>query len=226
MMLKARICTASRTQAELFKKIHGFEPKVFQLPVINYFTEAGKPEERAAGNDGVRFFFFGSVEPYKGIETLLEAAEILQNKNLKYKISIYGKLKYNREELAERITNIKNVFHSDKFINYREIHSIYINNDVLILPYRQVTQCGPLLIGYNELVTSICSDLPGFREYADDEKSAIFFNGSPVDLAEKIEYIIHNFEKINEMKTYIKSAVFSKFSMKALAEEYISNLKN
>lgn len=225
ILLKKKICTASKTQAELFKKMHGFEPLVFQLPVINYFTEAGNPAERSLESNRVRFFFFGSVEPYKGLETLLEAAEILNGKNQDFSINIYGKIKYNHEEMDERIKNIKNIFHEDKFIDYKDIHSIYINNDILILPYRQVTQCGPLLIGYNELVPSICNDLPGFREYADDRKSALFFNGTADDLAGKMDYIIHNFAEVNKMKNYISSAVFARFSMRALADEYISNLK-
>jgi glycosyltransferase involved in cell wall biosynthesis len=224
-LLKKKICTASRTQADLFKQMHGFEPLVFQLPVINYFTEVGNPAENKRKNSAVRFFFFGSVEPYKGLETLLSAAELLQSNGIYFSINIYGKLKYNREELTERIKNIENIYHDDNFIDYKDIHSIYINNDILILPYKQVTQCGPLLIGYNELVPSICNDLAGFREYADEGKSALFFNGSADDLAEKMEYIIHNFEAAGIMKKYISDVIFSKFSIQTLAEEYILNLK-
>lgn len=225
-LIKKQLCPVSRTQAVLFKKLHGIEPKVFRLPIINYYSEIGKCDETPINNDRIRFFFFGSIERYKGIETLLDAAEILEKKNINYSLKIYGRLKYNREVLSQRIKNIKNIIHEDNFIDYRDIHSIYSQNDVLILPYRQVTQCGPLLVGYNENIPAICNDLPGFREYLDDKNSGVLYNGTAEDLAEKMEYFIHNFAEVNRMKNYISSEIKNKFSMDALSGEYISNLKN
>jgi len=225
-LLKKRLCVVSKTQASLFKVLHGFEPKVFRLPIINYYTETGRCDGKPVIDNKVKFFFFGSIEPYKGIETLLDAAEILEKKNIEYCINIYGKLKYNREILSEKIKNLKNIKHENKFIDYRDIHSIYSKNNVLVLPYKQVTQCGPLLIGYSEIVPSVCNDLLGFREYVDDGKSGFFYNGTAKDLANKIEFIILNFAVISEMKNYISSAIKNKLSIDALADEYISNLKN
>lgn len=225
--LKKNICVVSKSQAEIFKARFGFDAKLFRLPIINYFTEAGKERlsvrDTSPGNKTVKFFFFGSVEPYKGIEYLLDAVDILNSKGLNFSLGIYGRLKYNIGDLKNKISSLKNTVLVDEFIDYRAISNIYAQNDVIILPYRQVTQCGPLLIGYNENVPSICSNQKGFYEYIDEGKSALVFNNTAGDLAEKMELLIKSPGKISEMKNYIQGEIHNKFSMPALAKEYIEN---
>jgi glycosyltransferase involved in cell wall biosynthesis len=226
-LFKRKVGVASHVQAKIFKDKYGFEPKVFQLPIIDYYTKGGRnSQQKAPVSEKIRFFFFGSVEPYKGIETLLEAAEILENKNINFEIAVYGKLKYNADGLRSRMKKIKGLKLTDEFVHYIGIHEIYCNNDVLILPYRQVTQCGPLLIGYNELVPSISSDLEGFREYVDDGKSGLLFNNTPAGLAEKMEMVIKTPGLISGMKEYIEKNISKRFSMESLGNEYINNFKN
>lgn len=225
--LKKNICVVSKTQGEIFKSRFGFEAKIFRLPVINYFKESGN-EIASGGNvnsdkSKVRFFFFGSIEPYKGIEYLLDAADILNSKGMDFSLGIYGKLKYNTGELKSRINSIENTVLADEFIDYRRISSIYSQNDVLILPYRQVTQCGPLLIGYSENVPAICSSLKGFYEYVDEGNSALVFSNTAEDLADKMESLIKSPGKIGEMKSYIQNEIHKKFSMQTLAKEYLEN---
>ena len=219
-----KICAASKAQAEIFNAQHGFYPPVFRLPIINYYKETGEePEMKPHGN--IRFFFFGSVERYKGIEIMLDAAEILQSRNLDFELNIYGRIKYDSDLIIDRIKNIVNVSVHDEFIDYRKVHSIYKQNDILILPYRQVTQCGPLLIGYSENVPAICSDLPGFREYVVDGADSLIFNNTPAGLAEKMEEIIKDPSIIGKLSDGIKESAMKKFSMASLAGEYIENFK-
>lgn len=224
-----KICAASQTQAEIFLKQHGFYPPVFRLPVINYYKETGEPAEKTTGGTNtsrkIRFFFFGSVEKYKGIETLLDAAEILQNKGMDFELNIYGRIKYDTEAILDKIRNIVNASIHDEFIDYRKIHGIYASNDVLVLPYRQVTQCGPLLIGYSEGVPSICSDLAGFREYVNDGVDSMMFDNTAAGLALKMEEIINDPEIIRGLSSGIEEVAMKKFSMPALAGDYIKNFK-
>ncbi|MBZ0204422.1 MAG: glycosyltransferase family 4 protein [Ignavibacteria bacterium] len=224
---KRKIAAASKTQAEIFNKQYGILPRIFQLPIITYFKESARSSTGLTKTDHMRFFFFGSIEKYKGIETLLEAAEILESKGLglKFEVNIHGRIKYDNEILAGRISKLKSVNLFDKFIDYREIHSIYTGNDVQILPYKQVTQCGPLLIGFCEGVPSICSDLAGFREYVSDAVDGIMFDGTAQGLAEKMETIVRNKATIEELKRGIEKNALKKFSMAGLTDKYIENLK-
>ena len=224
-----KICAASETQSDIFKQQHGFSPPVFQLPVIDYYKDTGEPADKPAEGKNipgkVRFFFFGSVEKYKGIEILLDAAEILQSKGIDFELNIYGRIKYDKDAVIDRIRNIVNASIYDEFIDYRKIHTIYNSNDVLILPYRQVTQCGPLLIGYSEGVPSICSDLAGFREYVTDGVDSMIFDNTAAGLAAKMEEIIKNPAIIDKLSKGIEEIAMKKFSMEALAGDYIENFK-
>lgn len=225
-LLKRNICVASRSQAEIFRSRFGFDTKVFQLPIIDYFTDAAPKSEKPPVSEKIRFFFFGSVEQYKGIEILIEAAEILEKRGALFSLGIFGKLKYNAVELKEKISKVRSIELKDDFVEYNKVREIYNQNGVLLLPYKQVTQCGPLLIGYNELTPAICNNLPGFREYTDSEKSALVFNNTAVDLADKMGVLINAPGKIAEMKEYIGSEINKKFSIQSLAQEYINNFES
>lgn len=222
-----KICAASKTQGEVFRQQHGFYPPVFRLPIINYYKETGIESGKFNRPDisKVRFFFFGSIERYKGIEILLDAAEILQTKGLEFELNIYGKLKYENQAITDRIRNIVNAGIYNEFIDYKEIHSIYRTNDILILPYKQVTQCGPLLIGYSEGIPSICSDLAGFREYVTDGTDSLIFDNTAKGLAARMEDIIKEPGIIQKLSEGINNNAVKKFSMEVLADEYIENLR-
>ncbi len=229
---KHNICVVSNTQAELFKNIFGIQPQVFQLPVIDYYKDCAREKwdeqlQPTTKTDKIKIFFFGTVEAYKGIETLIEACKILEEKQdlPEFELNIYGKIKYNVDELVKKIGELKSAVLINKFIDYRDIHSIYKNNDVLILPYKQVTQCGPLLIGYCENIPSVCSDLPGFLEYVDDNKTGMVFDNTTQGLAAKIEELIRNPSKITELKENITSTALKIFSMEHLYKDYIRNFE-
>ncbi len=219
------ICVASRTQAEIFEKQFGFKPMVFQLPVIDYYSEAGTPIPNRKLSEKVRFFFFGSVEKYKGLEILLDAAEILETKGLEYELSIFGRLKYDEDKFVERIKSLKSVNLVNKFIDYKEIHGIYTNGDMIVLPYKQVTQCGPLLIGYSESLPAIVSEQQGFREYVDEGKSALVFDNTANGLARKMEQVISEPSQLNRMREYIKTTIHNKYGMQSIVEEYLRNFR-
>jgi len=220
---KKRIAVLSKTQQSIFESKYSFKPPLLQLPVIDYYEAA---KNQLVSNPGekeiVKFFFFGSLLPYKGFETLLEAAEIAEKKELKFQINIYGKLNYNADIFTEKISKLKNINLFNAFINYKNVYDLYAQNDIIIIPYKQVTQCGPMLIGYNQNIPLISSDLPGFREYVINGKSGLLFDNTPQGLADKMEEIIISPRKINEMSESIKTEIKNRFSMQSLADSYIS----
>lgn len=222
---KERMSTMSYTQAKIFERMNGLYPNVLQLPVINYYEKVSGGSSAGRVGNKFRFLFFGSILPYKGIETLLDAARILSEQTDKFEINIHGKLKYNNDTLKKRIDDLSCINFHDEFIGYKDVYRIYSQNDVAVIPYKQVSQCGPLLISYNQDIPVITNDLPGFREYVDDDKSGLIFNGSTESLAEKMKMLIDNPALINSMSNYISTKIKEKFSMPALAQSYIEVFK-
>src|SRR3989442_5670201 len=225
---KKNVCLASKIQASVFEERFSIKPKVFQLPIIDYYESSPASVETGSypvSNSPVKFFFFGAILPYKGIETLISAAEILEKQGVKYKLSIYGKIKYNEKNFIERVKKLNHIQLHNQFIPYDKVYSVFAQNDMLILPYLHVTQCGPLLIAYNQNKPSLCSSLPGFAEYVDDEKSGLLFGITAVDLAGKMKMVIKNPSSVEGMKKYIAENIRNRFSIKALAPQYIQNFQ-
>ena len=223
---KELMCTMSHTQAGLFEKMNGIYPNVLQLPIINYYQKVSQADKAKRKQDNkVRFVFFGSILPYKGIETLLEAAEILTKQTDKFELNIYGKLKYREEELCRRISAIREINFYDRFVDYKDVYKIYSANDVTVIPYKQVSQCGPMLISFNQNIPVIVNELPGFREYVDDNNSGLIYNNTAADLAEKMKMIINKPSLIVSMSNYISTTTKEKYSMASLADSYFNVFK-
>jgi glycosyltransferase involved in cell wall biosynthesis len=221
---KKNIAVMSNSQAEIFKKQFNLQPVVLQLPIIDYYDSAAPAVKGAqlTARRKIKFFFFGAVMPYKGIETLIESANILSSKSLEFSLNVYGKINYNSNYIQEKISLNKNITLADNYIDYKEVSAVFAANDVIIIPYKQVSQCGPLLIAYRQCVPVICSNLPGFLEYVTDIKSGLIFNNTAEGLAAKMEYLIRNPEAIETMSNFIKNEIHGKFSMKNLAQSYVA----
>ncbi len=219
---KKSVAVMSRSQAEIFKQKFNLQPYLLQLPLIDYYNSVAPVKPPPVKEDGgIKFFFFGTIMPYKGIETLLEASEILTSKSLVYRLNIYGRVKYHIPDLLQKISQDKNITLFDRYADYTEVSGIFASNDVIIIPYKQVSQCGPLLIAFQCGVPAILSSLPGFVEYADDNQSGLIFSNGPRGLAEKMEFFINNSGAIKEMSAYIKSDAGKKYSMSNLANSYV-----
>lgn len=221
---KKNVAVMSNTQKEIFEKKYNIKPFVLPLPIIDYYKDSAGTNIQTGKQKSakIKFFFFGSVMPYKGIEKLLDAASILNSRKIEYELNIYGKLNYNHGEITERISGNKNITHVNKYIDYKDISGIFSGNDVLVIPYIQVSQCGPLLIAYAESVPVICSDLPGFREYVTEGESGLFFENTPESLAEKMEFLVKSPLLIDEMRNSIKNKTYKRLSIESLSETYVS----
>jgi len=202
---------------------------VFQLPIKDYYEKCAGKGERQGGKPPcskgyVKFFFFGKIRPYKGIEVLLCAAELLHKSGLDFRLSIYGKITYDQGKILKQVETLPEVTIADEFIDYKDVYAIFKQNDIIVLPYLQVTQCGPMLVAYNQNVPVICTDLPGFREYVEDMKSGLLFAPGAENLAERMKVVIQNPALIAEMSEYIKEHIKPRFGMESLAKEYLKNL--
>jgi glycosyltransferase involved in cell wall biosynthesis len=225
LFFKRRICTFSKSQAEIFRYRYGIEPKIMQLPVIDYYARVSEHDAINETEFDGKLFFFGSVSEYKGIETLLSAAKILTDRKLNFQLNIYGRIQYKIKEMRSGEVNQINTNFFDQYVSYKQVHKIFLENSLLIVPYRQVTQCGPLLIAYCARVPVICSDLPGFREYVDNGESGFLFNNTPEDLAAKIEFLLAHPQKMVEMKSYIGNKIMKRYSMQNLVDSYLDILR-
>jgi glycosyltransferase involved in cell wall biosynthesis len=123
-------------------------------------------------NDEKAILCFGRIKPYKGIEHLLEAFQILAKQNTSYRLIIAGEVekKYEgyldqirRSIPAELASNRQILLHS-KFIPDEEMELYLKAADVMVLPYNDIFQSGVLFLGYSFGLPVIATDVGSFKE--------------------------------------------------------------
>lgn len=149
-----------------------------------------------------------------GIDTLIEAIEILHKNKLKFKLYIYGDGEY-REDIAKIIIkkNLNEVVILSKSFISLEILSMELDKahiGVIPLPTNVSNDIAMPVKIYEFFAKKVCvvaTELPLMKSCFNN--SVMFFQeGSSEDLAEKLEYLIHNREII---KDYAERG-YSKFS--------------
>ena len=159
----------SQTQKELFTLDYKKGKDSFFAPLA--LKGFGKPSKMKQSDKIVKFLFFGNIRENKGIEYLISAANSLYEKYAEqFVVMIYGYCK-NWEKYQALIKHPECFDLQIRRIENYEIADLFNNADYLMLPYRDVTQSGPLLIAYYYCLPVIASNHQGFREYVDDGKT-------------------------------------------------------
>jgi glycosyltransferase involved in cell wall biosynthesis len=135
--------------------------------------------------------FFGRLENYKGIDTLVRAYEILKKENLKIKLTIAGRGKIDKD-LENKINELGIIF-KNYWISNEELCQLIENCDVLVAPYKNATQSGMVSVALAYGVPIIATKVGSFSEYIKDG-----VNGFLIDvddyftLAERLKILYQN----------------------------------
>ena len=177
----------SKTQALLFQEKFG--KNYFYAPLA--LKGFGSPTVDKVQNEKATFLFFGNIHRRKGIEYLIEATNILASKYPdKFIVRIYGDCEH-WDEYEKRIRDKTCFDLAVRRVENDEIANLFATSDYLVLPYKEVTQSGPLLISYYYNLPVIASNHDGFKEYiTPGETGFLFENENSESLASVMEQII------------------------------------
>lgn len=90
--------------------------------------------------------FMGRIEPYKGVELLVEAFEKCSTAGLKLLIAGSGKI---GDKLRTQILNNPNIELINRYIRDEEIPEIIKKMDFMVLPYKNATQSGVIPMSFS-----------------------------------------------------------------------------
>lgn len=167
----------SESQRQLFDSIHpGRTTYHAPHPPLDFGPRRGSPPA-----DRVRFLFFGYVAPRKGVEILIEAAErLLERGGRGFEVAIAGKCA-DWSVYQQRIRHPE-LFDLDiRLVPNDKVVDLYSTSHWLVMPYRDITQSGPMSLAYHYNVPTITTDLPGFAEFVEPDRTGLVF---PVDSVE------------------------------------------
>jgi len=152
--------------------------------------------------------FFGSIAPWKGIETLIDAAKIVRNKlGERFYLIIAGTPYegYKNVQFFQKFTqdDYKCIQVIDKYISSSEIPSLIRNSAFLVLPYNRSSQfsvSGVIPLAYTFAKPVIVSNVSSLVEYVDHGKTGYIFDvNDSKQLANCMIDLINNNSKCLEM---------------------------
>jgi glycosyltransferase involved in cell wall biosynthesis len=200
----------------------GFCTKDWMVLDYGYSIKKSKRVKKIERGKPLCFAYIGAIAPHKGVNVLVDAANILEKKGIlddNLQIKIFGKAlrKEYFERLQKRCKNSLICF--EGAFERRELEKIFSAIDVLVLPSLWYEN-RPLVIqeAFASNVLVIASDIGGMKEAMEGGgKGLLFKAGDAKDLANKILYCVKNPEFINECKEYLKD--YKPKSMREHADE-------
>jgi glycosyltransferase involved in cell wall biosynthesis len=175
----------SANELEKFKKDYPNKQSFYtEMPLKNYGVSVQNPLSGIDVSNKRVFLFFGYIRAYKGLDLLLKALDKVNRTD--YLLLIAGNAD-NWNEYKSSVERNPNIVANIQFVSNDQIPDYFKIADFLMLPYRSITQSGPVLIALNYNLPLISSDLPFFKSIVEDNKNGYLFEHDNVEsLAEKI----------------------------------------
>jgi glycosyltransferase involved in cell wall biosynthesis len=190
-------------------------------PVYNMFSAASIPKPDAKNQLGISpdqrvLLFFGIVRPYKGLETLILALELLHTRGIKPTLIIAGEFWQDKANLLDLMEkgNVKDyVLIEDRYILNEEIPIYFCGADIFVAPYRKGTQSGvvKMALGFNlpivlsqPIADSAIIDLENYPVY-------IMPPDDPLELANSLEIALQDLKAGAAISPSLKDTGWDEF---------------
>lgn len=169
--------------------------------------------------------FYGRISPYKGIEYLLEAFEIVHQRFPELNLIIAGNGKYHFD-----ITEYKKLNYIE-FKNYhigmQESAELFHNAKFVVCPYTDATQSGVVMTAFTMNKAVIASNVGALGECVINNETGLLI--SPRNSKELSQAIIKLYEDnafLRKLEENIKNKYSEgSYSWKNIAKQYISSLR-
>lgn len=126
---------------------------------------------------GQYILFFGRIEPYKGLDQLVEIIRSLRNRKNMTSFVVAG-AGYDKS-LAE-LRMIEKVDVRNRFVDENELNDLIASAICVILPYKSATQSGVVLKANAMGVPVICFNVGALSEYIEDGTNGYVINAGDI----------------------------------------------
>ncbi len=162
-----------------------------------FFEGVGEATDRESartsfglGREDEVALFFGYIREYKGLDVLLEAWPTVMDARPRARLVVAGdpvQLRRERCEELESWATRLGVVHRFDYIPFADVARYFGAADVLVMPYRHISQSGVLFLGLSLGVPVVASRVGGLPEMLKDGDTALLVPpNSPTALAEAL----------------------------------------
>jgi glycosyltransferase involved in cell wall biosynthesis len=190
-------------------------------------TPAEAKRRLGVGSSEKTILFFGGIRPYKGLEYLVAAFQLIAPKHPDYRLIIVGdpmkSEQYWRDiqETIERDPSRGQIIQRIEFVADSETEVYFKAADVSVLPYTQIFQSGVLVLSYGFGLPVIASDVGSLREDINEGKTGFVCRPrDPTDLARVIEIYFESelYKQLDENRQTIREYAGERNSWDIAAE--------
>lgn len=114
-----------------------------------------------------RVLFFGRINPYKGVDNLLEIVRLCKE----IQFDVIGRVDPRMQGIVEQLANESNVKLNNGYVTDEEMKNAFINCDWVIVPYNSASQSGIIIDAYKYSRPVIAFEVGAIPEQIDDGKS-------------------------------------------------------
>ena len=174
-----------------------FISKLGPIDELKYITQT------PTSIDGDYILFFGFISPYKGLEYLLDAMNVVRQQYPQLKVVIAGggplyfdATPYQGEQFIWL----------HRFVDVSELAGLLSKTLFVVCPYKDATQSGVVQMSFTMGVPVLASDVGALSETIEDNVTGLLVPPcDPTALAEKICYLYNNEDILNQMKDNINT---------------------
>jgi glycosyltransferase involved in cell wall biosynthesis len=165
--------------------------------------------------------FFGFIRDYKGLDILIKSLSSLKMLDIKLLIAGESYISTNNIKNLINKNNLSEMIIWDKkYILNSDVNLYFSACDVVVLPYKKISQSGIIPMAYHFDKLVICSDIPSLKEHVvEKETGYLFEKNNSNDLSNVIAdiYDNHNF---NISENYI-----SEYKSRYSFNNYLNDFK-
>ena len=168
-------------------------------PIYSHYGESVSKEEACSklelDSTKKHLLFFGLIRKYKGVDMLIEALKIVNEKLSDVELVIAGEF-YDDESKYNELINSLNLQSVIKivsgFIPDSDLKNYFGMADLVVFPYREATQSGVTQVAYHFNKPMLVTKVGGLPDLVAENKAGLHCMPNSESIAEKIIYFFEN----------------------------------
>jgi glycosyltransferase involved in cell wall biosynthesis len=181
----------SQFDIDLIRNRYGLSGSVALVPHAGYDYLPVQPPLRKAPPDALNILYFGVIRPFKGVEDLVAAFDLLSGARHRFWLTVVGETWEGWDVPNCRIAASPHggrITFVNRYVTDAEAAGYFAGADLVVLPYHRSSSSGPLQIAMAKGLPVVVAKVGGLVEAAAQYSGAVFVEPSnPASLADGIE---------------------------------------
>ena len=204
LRLSAAQLVHSQFDRDLVERRYGVTGSMALIPHAGYDYLPSRPPLRAAPPDVVNLLYFGVIRPFKGVEDLIAALDLLGPDRSRFWLTLVGET-WEGWDLPSRLIAASphrdRITFVNRYVTDAEAAGYFAGADVVVLPYHRSSSSGPLQIAMAAGLPVVATKVGGLVEATARYPGAVLADpSSPASLAgavrEAAELVGRRFEGV------------------------------